>query len=478
MKKNPLFKSIRLAIKGILVVAGLMLYLANCNSSNKGSSNPLGPAGPPSAQVAKISLSPSVASVDKNATLKFSAIGGTGAYTWTVNNATLASIVASDGTFIAGNTSGTVVVTATDSLGAKGNANIFISAKGLTVTPANAQVLGVLGTSGTQTFTSTGTSPFFWTLSNSAIGSIGTTTGIFTATLVTGTGTVSVVDSAGNIGAATVTVLSPSAMALSPSTNTVSTLPSGTLDYATTGAVGAVTFALSGATSSYTGASISATTGSVTITAMPTALQGNQTLKITATDAVSRTATATLTLTAPAPLAISPSTNSASTLPSSALTYTTTGAVGTVSFALTGATGGYTGATISSTTGAVTVTAMPTTTQAAQTLTITVTDSIGQTARSTLTLSVPALTLSPETTTVSTLPTSTLTYTASNASGTTTFALSGATGSYTGATISSTTGVVTVTVMPTTTQGAQTLTITVTDGASRTATATLTLNAV
>jgi hypothetical protein len=478
MKKNPLFQSIRFAIKGVLVIAGLVLYLASCNSSNKGSSNPLGPAGPPSAQVAKISLSPSVASVDKNATLKFSAIGGTGAYTWTLNNATLASIVANDGTFTAGNASGTVVVTATDSLGAKGNANIFISTKGLTVTPASAQVLGIQGSGGTQTFTSTGTSPFFWTLSNSAIGSIGTTTGIFTATTVTGTGTISVVDSAGNIGAATITVVSTTAMALSPAAQTVSTLPTGTLDYTTTGAVGTVTFALSGATNSYSGTAINASTGAVTVTTMPNALQGNQTLKITATDSVSRTAIATLTLTAPAALAISPTTLTVSSLPSSALTYTTTGAVGTVTFTLTGATNSYSGATINASTGSVTVTAMPTVAQTAQTLTVRATDGLGQTSSSTLTLSVPALSLSPSTTTVTTLPTSTIAYTASNASGTTTFALSGATGSYTGATISSTTGAVTVTAMPTTTQGAQTLTITVTDGASRTATATLILNAV
>lgn len=290
MHDKPEFKPVRFVVKGMLSIAALMIYLVSCNSSDKG--NPLGPAGSPSPASARITLSPSVASVDRSGTIKFSAIGGTGAYTWTVSDRTLALIGASDGAFTAGTTEGTVVVTATDSLGARGNANISIGSKAVTVSPASAQV----PTGGSQTFTSNGTAPLFWTVSNTAIGAIGTTTGVFTATSTAGSATVSVLDSAGGTGSATVTVISTT-MILTPSSLAFAQLPSGTVTYVATGAVGTVYYSLSGFANGYAGTTIDSGTGEVTISALPTTAQGNQTLTITASDGI-RSATATLTLNA------------------------------------------------------------------------------------------------------------------------------------------------------------------------------------
>ena len=326
----------------------------------------------------------------RNGTQTFTATG-TAPFFWTISNTALGSIGTTTGIFTAANTTGQVTVSVTDSTGNTGSAIVTItSPQTLTVTPNASSVTR----NGTQAFTATGgTAPFFWSLSNPTLGSIGIGTGIFTAGIATGTSTVTVTDSAGNTGSATVTVVN-SSIVVSPGNLSLSALPGRALAYVATGAAGTVVWSLSGATRGYAGATINAVTGVVTITAMPTSVgtaEGNQTLTITAADGIVQSGTATLTLTAtsPAPIVVNPATRTLSSIPTAAPTYVATGAAGTVTWSLSGATNLYAGAAIDANTGVVTIATMPTALQGNQTLTITASDGFVPNGTATLTLNAP-----------------------------------------------------------------------------------------
>lgn len=293
-KQNPIKPGRTAAWTGLFLVlfSVWIFFAAGCNNA-RDNYGPLGPNAGTPAQ-ASIFINPKVATLNKTATLTLTATGGTSPFTWSVSDPSIATIVSSTGVLTADNKAGTVIVTATDSKGASGVATVTVAASALTVTPASAQVKQL----GTQTFTSTGTAPVAWTLSNSAIGTIGATTGAFTASAQTGSGTVTATDARGDVGTATVQVTA-AAISVSPSSFTVTTLPTTAIQFTASGALGTVTFTLSGAAGGYTGATIVATTGAVTIAALPTALQGIQTLTITASDGIATSGTATLTVNTP-----------------------------------------------------------------------------------------------------------------------------------------------------------------------------------
>jgi hypothetical protein len=275
-------------IFGLVCLAGFFAFAA-CNNSN-GKNNPLGPSSPSG----DIRVSPEIVAVARGAATTFTAKGGTGTYTWTVNNTALATINPTTGAFTAGNTGGAVTVTALDTSGRTAKATVNIVSQTLIVSPANAQV----AKGGSQTFTSNGTGTVFWSLSDTSLGAIGTTSGKFTANGNTGSASVTAVDSTGNSGSTSVLVFTPN-IVLSPGALTLAAIPTQAVTYTATGAVGTVFFSISGQTNGYAGVSINSSTGVVTIAAMPTNAEGTQTLLITATDGIAANGTAVLVLVAP-----------------------------------------------------------------------------------------------------------------------------------------------------------------------------------
>lgn len=153
-----------------------------------------------------------------------------------------------------------------------------------------------LAPGGTVTFSAINVAtPLTWSVSNTSLASINSSTGALTAGTTPGVVTVTVVDADGKTGTATV-VIAQAVILVTPNTVTLTTQPVTSPDFDATGNVGTVTFSLSGASGGYTGATIDATTGVVTITAMPTLAQGNQNLTVRAEDGIATAGTATLTL--------------------------------------------------------------------------------------------------------------------------------------------------------------------------------------
>jgi hypothetical protein len=280
--------------------------LAACQSETDG-----GPLGPSSVTQSSslVTVTPAAVTVVKGGTLTFTAAGGSGTFTWSVDNTGLASIVLDTGVFTAGTTNGTVTVTATDQNGATGTATVTISDKTLTILPSTAQV----GKQGTQVFTVTnGTAPVFFSINDATVGSMPSNDGAaantqstFTAGISTGTATITAVDSDGDTVTASVTVVS-NTVTLTPASVALPNTAAATTVFTTGGSVGDIptfTFTISGQTNSYTGAVLTPTAGTAgtaatvsLATAVPTLAEGNQTLTLTATDSNGDTATAQITL--------------------------------------------------------------------------------------------------------------------------------------------------------------------------------------
>ncbi|MFQ5672642.1 MAG: Ig-like domain-containing protein [Nitrospinales bacterium] len=291
---------------GLLLLLGAVL-LAGCDNSSSGG-GPLGPSNT-ATSAALIQVTPSSATVIKGDVITFTAAGGTGTFTWSVSDPTLASIVSTTGVFTAASKTGTVTVTAIDSNGARGTATISIATKTLIIVPANSKV----GKGATQAFAVNGaTAPVFWSTDNTTIGSIDVNTGLFTAGITAGTVNVTVLDADGDTASASVEVI-PNVITVTPASVSFSAVPVPDPVFTAAGGSGSFTFLLSGATNSFAGAAIGTAAGNVTattalvdVTAMPTgntlvatvctAGQGTQTLTITATDSNGDSGTAQLTL--------------------------------------------------------------------------------------------------------------------------------------------------------------------------------------
>ncbi|MFQ5716217.1 MAG: hypothetical protein ACE5GQ_03870 [Nitrospinales bacterium] len=289
--------------------ACLLLMMAGCDNSSS-SGGPLGPIGPVAAPL--VTVTPATITLAKGDTFTFAATGGKGPFTWSLSNPTLATIVAATGVFTAGNQTGTLTVTATDSKNATGTASVTISNKKLIISPTTAKV----GKGGSLTFIVTGaTAPVFWSVSDSSIGSIAVGTGVFTAGIIAGTATVSVLDADGDTATASVQVIN-NTISVSPASISFSSIPVAAPVFTANGGSGSFTFLVTGFSNGYKGAAISAsppptaTSVTIAITAMPTGDktgpplvtgEGTQTLTITATDSNGDFGTALLTLVAPPP---------------------------------------------------------------------------------------------------------------------------------------------------------------------------------
>jgi hypothetical protein len=291
-------------VRTIFVMSALLLSVSGltaCQSETDG--GPLGPTNLTTSS-ANITVSPATLSLVKAGAQTFSATGGSGTFTWSVDNQSLGSITTNNnqGDFVAGNTNGTITVTATDFNGSTGTATVTITNKSLTLTPSAVSV----GKQGTQDFTLQGgaTNPVFFSLSNTTIGSFAATTtnvATFTAGITEGTATVTATDADGDSVVGTVTIVS-NTVTLTPAAVTSSTALAGTI-FTAGGSVGdtpSFTFALSGQSNSYAGATLTPSTTDTTlatlVTTVPTLAEGNQTLTITATDANGDTATSQITL--------------------------------------------------------------------------------------------------------------------------------------------------------------------------------------
>lgn len=293
---NP---NISILSRWILLVVMILIPLG-C-TSKKDSNAPLAPSTP-----ADLAITPSSAQVIRGGTQQFIQRGGVGAITWTVSNTALATINASTAVLVAGTSTGSVTVTATDASGRKATSAVSIIDSRIILTPSTL-TLSPLGPQ-TATFTAVGASgTVIYTLTGNTNGYKGasvSSAGVFTVatwpTATQGTQTLTITASDGIITAGTATVSLPvtdTALTVSPATLRLGLLTTATsVTYTATPSSGTVYYNLTGETNGYTGAKIVGSTGVLTLTTSPTAAQGTQTLTITATEG-SLSGTATLTLT-------------------------------------------------------------------------------------------------------------------------------------------------------------------------------------
>lgn len=145
---------------------------------------------------------------------------------------------------------------------------------------------------------------------------------------------------------------------------------------------GSQTFTATGGTAPYTWSVSNANLGNIGLsTGIFTASTPTGRVTITATDAKGNTGTATAT----GPfITVIPSTSTISA--SGTITFSASGGTTPHTFALSGATGGYSGAAIAAATGVFTVTMLPTVAEGTQTLTVTATDDNNSTGTATVTV--------------------------------------------------------------------------------------------
>ena len=140
-------------------------------------------------------------SIPVGSSVQLVATGGVAPYTWSVSSPAIASISAVG--IIAASAPGSVTVTATDSGGVSGSMTLAVASANsvLNVTPRTVNVPSRWWVR----FSATGgTSPYSWSVSDTAAGTIDATTGWFRASAVVGTSTtVLVTDANGNLGQAT-----------------------------------------------------------------------------------------------------------------------------------------------------------------------------------------------------------------------------------------------------------------------------------
>lgn len=299
-------------------LVGLSLFSFFRCDNGKLSNSPLGPSDGTNFRL-RVAVTPSAVSVVTGGTQAFSASGGTtttsGVYSWSVSNTALGSIDSSTGAFTAGTTTGSMTVTATDSVGNTGTATVTVTTAIISISPLNLTIVR----GGTQTFTATGgTGTYTWTVNDSTLGTIVSTTGAFTARNTAGTMTVTATDTMGITGTATVVIVD-SALTVVPVSYTA--YPGETQTITATGGTGFYSWSVDDTTIGR----VNASTGD--FTAGDTA----GTVTITATDTANNTGTTTITVLA-VTLAINPV--SLTIVRGGSQTYTATGGTGNYAWAV------------------------------------------------------------------------------------------------------------------------------------------------
>lgn len=144
---------------------------------------------------------------------------------------------------------------------------------------------GKVAKSGTLTLTTTGTTaPVFWSISTTSIGVIVADTGVFTATTIAGTATITAVDAVGKTGTASIEVV-PDLLTVDPAAAVADT--AGSTIFTASGGTSSFVFSIANDSSSSSFTLPTLTTATLTATAdytIPTALQGDQTFTLSVTD--------------------------------------------------------------------------------------------------------------------------------------------------------------------------------------------------
>jgi len=230
-----------------------------------------------------LAISPSNTSSAPRGVIAFSASGGAGTYTFSLQtNASGAMIDGASGAYTAGATPGVAdVVQVTDANGAIATAHVGVGA-GITISPNDPN----LGPRAARTFSASGGSGtgYVWSLTvNASGGTIDATTGAYTAGATTNVvDTIRVTDSLGNT--ATMNLSVGNGTAINPSAPSVA--PRGAVNLTATGGSGTgYTWSI---TTNASGGRIDATTGAYTAGAT-----GGVSDIITVTDSVGNSATVT-----------------------------------------------------------------------------------------------------------------------------------------------------------------------------------------
>ena len=291
-----------------------------------------------------------------------SATGGTAPYTFTMYRG-FGSVTAA-GVFTAAPVAGTAAVRITDADGLFSDATITVN-PGVQISPTTKS----LGVNATQKFTASGGVPAYQFALVSGVGSINTATGIYTAPATSGTASVKVTDSRGNISTATVNVIA--ALVLSPAVTTLAV--NNTKNFVASGGVSPYTYSVVSG-----GGIINSSTGLYTAPAV----SGSATVRVT--DAAGTVMSSTITIN-PA-LAILPSSQTMST--NGTLNFSATGGVSPYAYSVISG-----GGSVNTTSGVFTAPA------AAGSTVVRVVDSIGNYTDSNLTI-ILGLGISPAATTL------------------------------------------------------------------------------
>ncbi len=342
--------------KCFLAICLSLTLFVSCKGVSDGNAPSLG-----SVIGSSVAISPETATMVVSTTKSYSASGGTSPYTYSILSGP-GSIDSATGVYTAAATSGSAIIRVTDSIGITADAIITVVAQ-LQISPTS---VTIVPSSSVQLTVSGGVAPISYAIMSGS-GSVGTSTGNYTASVTEGPVVVRATDSMGNTSDATITV--SSALALTPSSGI----------YITTG--GAMVFTASGGTAPYSfsctniNSIIDPATGDYE--AAPSA--GTDTC--TVTDNLGATASTT-TMNIYSPLAISPTSLTLGV--NSTTTFSATGGFGSLSYSVYSGNG-----TINSVSGFYTAPAT------AGDVIIRVTDSIGNFSESHVTV-VSGLTISPK----------------------------------------------------------------------------------
>lgn len=369
--------------------------------------------------VGSLSLSPANANVTINGVSVFSGNSGVPPYTYEMASGG-GSINSSSGLYIAPSSSGVAQVKVTDSIGTVATANVVIYTNP-TISPS-APTLAILNT---RLFSASGgLGPYTYSVVSGG-GSIGASTGVYSAPASSGTATVRVTDSVGGTSNANITI--NAALQISPTTPTMAI--NSTLQFSVAGGVPPISYSVVSG-----GGTISSSTGLYSSTATPGSVS------VRAIDSVGNISLASLTV--EPPVQISPSTKSVAI--NNTTTFTAIGGQAPYSFSKVSGIG-----SINSSTGVYTA---PGSTGSAV---VRITDALGNSSDASITIN-NALGIS--TTSAWMVADSTITFTASNGVPPYTYSVSAGTGF-----VNSSSGLFTAP------SSAETATIRVTDSANNTA---------